>query len=81
MELDTAFLDRIISQHGRGGEACIPLLQELQAQWRYLPWQALEYICDHTDITPTQISGVATFYAQFRLSPAGTLLCRDKKRR
>ena len=71
MELDTAFLDRIIDEHGGSSQACIPLLQELQAEWRYLPWEALQYICEHTDITPTQISGVATFYAQFRLTPVG----------
>ena len=71
MELDTEFLDRIIKQHGQSGQSCIPLLQEIQAEWRYLPWEALQYICDNTDITPTQISGVATFYAQFRLSPVG----------
>ena len=71
MELDTAFLDRIIGEHGGSSQACIPLLQELQAEWRYLPWEALKYICEHTDITPTQISGVATFYAQFRLTPVG----------
>ena len=46
-------------------------MQELQTHWRYLPWEALRYICEHTDITPTQISGVATFYAQFRLTPVG----------
>jgi len=71
MELDTAFLDRIINQHGTSGHACIPILQDVQAEWRYLPWEALEYICEHTEITPTQVSGVATFYAQFRLTPVG----------
>jgi len=71
MELDTAFLDRIIGQHGAAAQACIPLLQDVQARWRYLPWEALQYICDKTEITPAQISGVATFYAQFRLAPVG----------
>ena len=71
MDLDTGFLERIIDRHGKSTAACIPLLQEVQSQWRYLPWDALQYICAHTEITPSQISGVATFYAQFRLTPVG----------
>ena len=71
MPLDTDFLDRIIAKHGRGTDACIPLLQELQTEWRYLPWPALQYLSENTEITPTQISGVATFYTQFRLTPVG----------
>lgn len=71
MDLDISFLNRIIHRHGSGTEACIPLLQEVQTHWRYLPWEALQYLCEHTEITPSQISGVATFYAQFRLTPVG----------
>jgi len=52
-------------------EAVIPILQAIQTQYRYLPAEALERICEITDITPASITGVSTFYTQFRHHPVG----------
>ena len=68
---DLAFVDDAIDRTGRGKEAVIPLLHAIQAHERYLPAAALQRICERTEITPAQISGVSSFYSQFRTSPVG----------
>ncbi|TAL59279.1 MAG: 4Fe-4S dicluster domain-containing protein [Bacteroidetes bacterium] len=47
------------------------ILQEVQKRLNYMPSEALRHICKVTEITPEQISGVSTFYSQFRHLPAG----------
>jgi NADH-quinone oxidoreductase subunit F len=50
----------------------IPILQAIQNQYNYLPEEALKYLSEKTDlITPSEIVGVASFYKQFRMQPAG----------
>ncbi len=49
----------------------IPLLQETQALFGYLPKEAMVEIARVSGNTPAEIYGVATFYAQFRLQPIG----------
>lgn len=64
-------LDRIIAEKGKAKNALIPILQAIQHEYNYLPEAALRYVCEKTDITPAQLVGVAGFYHQFRLEPAG----------
>ena len=71
MSLDVSMIDEILKEKGTGAEQVIPILQGIQARLRYLPMEALEYVCSHTEITPSQLYGVATFYSQFRLQPVG----------
>lgn len=69
--VDLALVDAIVERCGRGPEATIPILQALQNQFRYLPQEALERVCQLTQIRSAQLIGVATFYGQFRLRPVG----------
>lgn len=75
-ELDFAFLDDLVAEHGRAKEAAIPLLGAIQAHCGYLPDEALRRLCWLTEITPAQISGTSSFYSQFRRSPTGKHLVR-----
>jgi NADH:ubiquinone oxidoreductase subunit E len=70
-EIDLTFVDRIVAEKGRGPEAAIPILHAIQEHYRYLPDEALKRVCELTDITPAQIAGTSSFYAQFRRSPVG----------
>jgi NADH-quinone oxidoreductase subunit F len=70
-QLDKYFLDQIIREKGAQAEAVIPILQAIQAEYRYLPAEALEYVCSKTSVTNSSITGVSTFYSQFRHRPAG----------
>jgi len=67
----SAFVDKILEETGKGSEAVIPILQAIQEHYRYLPEEALQRVCEVTEITPAQITGVATFYSQFRHRPMG----------
>lgn len=73
---DFAFVDQLISRYGTSREAAIPILQAIQAHYRYLPDEALQRVCARTDITPAQIAGTSSFYAQFRRSPVGAHVVR-----
>ena len=65
------WLMKLLDCTGREPEKVILILQEVQKRLNYLPSEALKHICKVTDITPGQISGVSTFYSQFRHLPAG----------
>ena len=67
----TSVVDEVIQFTGREPEKVILILQEVQKRLNWLPSEALRYICKVTDITPAQISGVSTFYSQFRHLPVG----------
>ncbi|GAH46970.1 unnamed protein product, partial [marine sediment metagenome] len=75
-EMDLTVVDEIIARVGRDESAVIPMLQAIQAEFRYLPRRALEYVCEKTDITASRIAGVSTFYSQFRHRPLGKHVIR-----
>jgi len=64
-------IDAMVALHGATVDAVIPILQDIQNEFNYLPEPALKLVCETTEITPAQISGIATFYTQFRHKPAG----------
>ena len=76
VELDLSFVDRVVSELGRGRESAIPLLQAIQTHYRYLPDEALRRLCELTDITPAEVAGTSSFYARFRRSPVGEHIVR-----
>jgi NADH:ubiquinone oxidoreductase subunit E len=75
-ETDLSFVDDLVARLGKGREAAIPILQAIQSHCRYLPDEALRRVCELTDITPSQIAGTSSFYAQFRRSPVGRHVVR-----
>ena len=66
-----AIVDEVVCLSGREPDKVILILQEVQKRMNYLPSEALRHICKVTEITPEQISGVSTFYSQFRHLPVG----------
>ncbi|MDO9154024.1 MAG: NAD(P)H-dependent oxidoreductase subunit E [Paludibacter sp.] len=64
-------IEQIIAETGTASNQLIPILQAIQAEFNYLPVEALVKVCELTEITQSQITGVSTFYSQFRHSPAG----------
>lgn len=73
---DLAPLDRILDEYGHQKGAVIPILQRVQDAYGYLPKEILSEISKRTNIPLTQLMGVATFYAQFRLKRRGKHLIR-----
>ncbi|MEI7982809.1 MAG: NADH-quinone oxidoreductase subunit NuoE [Bacteroidota bacterium] len=70
-ERDLSALDPLISRYkGKKGNV-IPLLQGAQELLGYIPRAAFEKIAREAGIPLSDMFGVATFYAQFRLYPVG----------
>lgn len=67
----TSAVDAVVKETGTGKDKVILILQEVQKRLNYLPSESLKHICRVTEVTPGQISGVSTFYSQFRHIPAG----------
>jgi NADH-quinone oxidoreductase subunit F len=70
-QLDLTFVDQIVEKAGAGRDKVLEILQAIQGQYGYLPAEALQRVCERTEITPADITGVSTFYDQFRHRPAG----------
>jgi NADH:ubiquinone oxidoreductase subunit F (NADH-binding)/NADH:ubiquinone oxidoreductase subunit E/Pyruvate/2-oxoacid:ferredoxin oxidoreductase delta subunit len=69
-------IDQIIRENGSQKKNLIPILQAIQKEYNYLPQEALKYLAKKTSITPSEIVGVASFYKQFRMQPAGEHLVK-----
>jgi NADH-quinone oxidoreductase subunit E len=56
--------------------ALIPVLQEAQEIYGYLPETVMKKIATDLKIPVAEVFGVATFYSQFRLTPTGQNIIR-----
>jgi NADH:ubiquinone oxidoreductase subunit E len=74
--LDLHHLEKIIMEYQGQKGAVIPILQQIQESYGYLPKEILEKTSKITGIPLSQLYGVATFYAQFHLTPRGRHLIR-----
>ena len=54
----------------------IPLLQQVQGRLGYLPVEAMSAIAEFARVPEAAVFGVATFYAQFKLTPSGRHIVR-----
>jgi NADH:ubiquinone oxidoreductase subunit E len=61
----------IIDKHDSAKKALIPILQDIQSEFNYLPQGALRLVSGTLGIPLIDIVGVATFYRAFSLTPRG----------
>ena len=66
-----AQLQESIAKHKGERGAVMPVLQEAQSLFGYVPQDVQEMIADGLGVTLSEVYGVATFYAQFSLKPKG----------
>ena len=64
-------LDAAIARHKGEPGALMPVLQEAQNLFGYVPQDVQQIIADGLGTTLAEVYGVATFYAQFSLEPKG----------
>ena len=64
-------LDEVIAKHKGTPGALMPVLQEAQNIFGYVPMDVQQIIADGLGTTLAEVYGVATFYAQFSLEPKG----------
>ena len=71
MEIDTAKVTGIIGKYGKYKNVLIPILQEIQSEYNWLPQETLEIVSRELSIPLMDVFGVATFYRTFSLKPRG----------
>lgn len=64
-------LKEVIEKHKDMPGALLPVLQEAQGIYGYLPIEVQQMVADGLEISLSEVYGVATFYSQFSLTPKG----------
>lgn len=70
-EQQEAKLREIIASHKDDKGALMPILQQAQEIYGYLPIEVQKIIAEEMNIPLEKIYGVVTFYSQFSLNPKG----------
>lgn len=69
--MEVSKIDSIIRQYGGRESAILAILQDIQAEEKYLPKETLEYVSQRMQIPLGQVFRIATFYNALSLKPRG----------
>ena len=64
-------LDAIIARYPRSRSAIMPMLHLVQARDGFVTPEGIEVIAEKLDLTTAEVNAVASFYTQYRRTPAG----------
>jgi NADH-quinone oxidoreductase subunit E len=64
-------LSKILSSYKGAQGELIPILQKVQAEFGYLPEEAMNKVAEFCRVAESKVFGIASFYAQFRFVPLG----------
>lgn len=64
-------LDAIIARYPRSRSAIMPMLHLVQARDGFVTAEGIEVIAEKLDLTTAEVNAVASFYTQYRRTPAG----------
>ncbi len=67
---------QILDKYDHNPQRLIAILQEMQAEYSYLPEEIMIFVATALKISPATVYGVATFYSHFTLSPKGKHILR-----
>jgi len=76
MDKYLAPLNEILNNYSLEEKYLIPILQDAQEEYGYLPEEVLKEIACNLDLSLSQVFGVVTFYSQFHLEPRGENIVR-----
>ncbi len=68
--MEKGLLEILSSYHGMRSEI-IPILQDIQSNFGYIPEELIKDVSSFTRVPASEIYGVASFYSQFRFTPPG----------
>jgi NADH:ubiquinone oxidoreductase subunit E len=71
MDTDINKISAIVGRYRGEGGALIAILQDIQAEYNYLPPNALKNVAEKLNIPLISVYGIATFYKSFSLKPRG----------
>jgi NADH-quinone oxidoreductase subunit E len=75
-EIDLKGVDEICAQYKGKKGVTIPVLQQVQEHYGFLSKEMIDRIGENLNISPHQLYGVLTFYAQFYTTPRGKYVIR-----
>jgi len=70
-EKDLKKITTLIGNNENGRGTLVPLLQDINIEYGYLPENILKYVSSELDIPLSQIYNIVTFYKGFSLTPRG----------
>lgn len=70
-KIDFGLIDGILEKYSFSREKLIPILQEIQAEYKFLPEDALSYSAEKIGMSPAELFGVASFYHDFSMNEKG----------
>ena len=65
-------ISSILEKYNRDRGQLVSILQDVQAEYNYLPREALQEVSSGLDVPLSQVFGVATFFRAFSLRPRGS---------
>jgi len=73
MTTETKAIDikEILKSYSVERDSLIPILQDVQEHYGYLPPEAIQTVANHVQLSNSTVYGVATFYSHFKLTPGG----------
>jgi NADH:ubiquinone oxidoreductase subunit E len=71
MDVNKKKLDAIIAKNGNESNRILAIYQDIQEEYKYLPKDAVKYVCQKLDIQLVKGFEVATFYKALSLKPKG----------
>jgi len=75
-EIDWSRLMEIIDKRRGESWSLIPLLQDIQETFGFIPPESIESIAEKLGLFPSHVQGVITFYAGFSMEPKGKYIVR-----
>ena len=69
--MDNQTIDPIVEAYLEESAQLVPILQDLQRAYGYLPEESLHHLAERLRIPFSRLYSVATFYGAFSLTPRG----------
>ena len=69
--------DEIIGRYGKKPSSLIPVMQDIQEAYRYLPGELLSYVAKQIGVKEAKAYSVATFYENFSFEEKGKYVIRS----
>ena len=75
--IDPKKVRKILDRYPEGDKTgLVHALQDIQAEFGYVPCEAVQILCDHLNVPISKAFAAATFYKAFRLEPKGDVVIR-----
>jgi NADH:ubiquinone oxidoreductase subunit E len=71
MSENLEFIDELLKRYDYERGSLIPMMQDIQSEYEYLPRDVLKDLSKQLKVPISQIYSVATFYSSFSLAPRG----------